>query len=123
MKIGDKIKILREIRGIAPKQMADELDMTPAGYLKIERNEVDVNTDKIGKISKALGIQPHELLCEDKFVLNFSDNEFTNGGYGTFFNTVNFPSELKSLYEDKIQLMQEQIDLLKDKIRALEGKQ
>lgn len=117
MKLGEKIKILREIKGIPPKEMADELGLSPSGYLKIERNEVDINTEKIEKISNKLGIKPHELLMDEKYVFN---DQVIQSVFGQF-HTVNFPVELKGLYEDKIKLQEEKIRFLEEKIRFLEN--
>jgi transcriptional regulator with XRE-family HTH domain len=106
MKIGEKIKILREARKISTKTMADELDMSVGGYLKIERNDVDINSEKIEKISGLLGIKPYELMnLDERHIFNFSNNEIKNGGYNVF----NFPEEMKQLYEDKIKLLEEKI--------------
>lgn len=113
MRIGTKIRVLREIKGITPKDMAADLDMTTAGYLKIEKDEVDVNTDKIEKIATKLGIKPHELLSFDERIVfnNFSATEYYSAGINTVNN--NFPPEMKSLYEDKIRLLEEKIEGLK----------
>ncbi|WP_028980163.1 helix-turn-helix domain-containing protein [Sporocytophaga myxococcoides] len=123
MKIGDKIKILREVKNISAKEIADELEMTVGGYMKIERNDVDINTEKMEKIANVLGITPADLLnLDERHIFNFSNNEIKNGGYVV----VNFPEELKSLYEDKIKLLedkiayqQETIDQLKEQIKKL----
>lgn len=120
MRLGEKIRTLREIRNITAKDMAAELDMTLAGYSKIERDEVDINTEKIEKISNRLGIKPHELLLDDKVVFHFSNNEFTNSGFNGY-NIHNFPEELKNLYEDKIKLLEEKVALLEnDKLKLKE---
>lgn len=123
MKIGDKIKILREVKNISAKEIADELEMTVGGYMKIERNDVDINTEKMEKIANILGITPADLLnLDERHIFNFSNNEIKNGGYVV----VNFPEELKALYEDKIRLLedkiayqQETIDQLKEQIKKL----
>ncbi len=128
MRIGEKIRILREIKGISSKEMSADLEMTQAGYLKIERDEVDINTEKIEKIASILGIKPHELLSfDEKYVFNnYSTNEYYNAG----LNTVNyhFPEEMKKLYEDKIKLLEEKIEafaeskkLLNEKIEVLKS--
>ena len=119
MKIGDKIKLLREIKNISPKQMADELEMTVGGYMKIERSDVDINTEKIDKISNILGIKPSELInLDEKHIFNFSGNEIKNGGYNIF----NFPEEMKQLYEDKIKLLEEKIAYQQEIINELKSK-
>ena len=64
--------------------MADDLNMSIGGYLKIERNDVDINTEKIEKISSLLDVKPQDLLSDDKVVLNFNNNHIQNGGYNVF---------------------------------------
>ena len=109
MKLGDKIRLIREIKSISAKTMADELDMSLGGYMKIERNDVDINSDKIEKISKVLGIKPSELMdIDEKRIVNFTNSKVENGGY----NVYCFPPELKQLYEDKIKLLEEKIGFL-----------
>ena len=118
MKIGEKIKLLREVKNISTKQMADDLNMSIGGYLKIERNDVDINTEKIEKIANLLDIKPQDLLSDDKVVLNFNNNHIQNGGYNVF----NFPEELRKLYEDKIRLLKDRNAFLEEKINWLEQK-
>ena len=119
MKLGEKIKILREVKSISSKEMADFLDMTLGGYMKIERNAVDINTDKIEKISHILGLKAHELLnLDEAHIFNFSNNEIKNGGY----NVINFPDELKALYEDKIRLLEDKIAYQQDIIQDFKDK-
>lgn len=119
MKIGDKIKLLREIKNISAKQLADELNMSIGGYMKIERNDVDINTEKIEKISTILGITPSELLnLDERHIFNFSNNEIKNGGYNVF----NFPDEMKQLYEDKIKLLEDKIAYQQEIINQLKSK-
>lgn len=117
-KIGEKIRILREIKGITTKEMSSELDMSLAGYLKIERGDVNVNMEKVEKIASKLGIKPHELLLDEKIVLHFSNNDHAHGNYGAFINTVGFSEEVKSLYEDKVKLLEEKIGFLQEKIKS-----
>ena len=113
MKVGDKIRILREIKNISTKHMADNLDMSLGGYLKIERNDVDINIEKIEKIAILLEVKPQDILSVDeKFVVNFTNNHFQNSGYNV---SNNFSENERKLYEDKIKLLEE-------KILWLEGK-
>ena len=119
MRIGDKIKIIREVKNISTKQMADKLDMSLGGYMKIERNDVDINTDKLEKISETLGMKPADLMSlDEKLIFNFSHNEIKHGGYNVF----NFPDELKNLYEDKIKLLEDKVKYLEERITELKTK-
>lgn len=112
IKVGNKIRKLRELKDISPKEMADKLEMTVQGYSRIERDEVAISTDKIEKIAEVFGMHPSEVLAfDEKTVFNYYNN--TNAGYN--FNY--FPVELKQLYEDKIRLLEDKIELLTEKIK------
>lgn len=107
IRLGHKIKKIRELKNITPKEMADKLEMSVQGYSRIERDEVAITTEKIDKISTILEMHPAELLAfDEKTVFNYYNN--TNAGYN--FNY--FPVELKQLYEDKIKLLEDKIALL-----------
>lgn len=117
MRIGEKIRTLRELKNITAKDMAAELDMTQAGYLKIERDEVDINTEKIEKISAKLGLKPHELLMEEKYVYHITNNN-CQAGFGSQVNNYGDPKFLE-LLEKKLKLLEDMNKLLEDKITNL----
>ncbi len=113
IKVGNKIRKIRELKDISPKEMAEQLEMTIQGYSRIERDEVAINTDKIEKIASIFEMHPSELLAfDEKTVFNYFNN--TNAGYN--FNY--FPVELKQLYEDKIKLLEEKIKFLEEKLNG-----
>ena len=73
--------------------------MSVGGYHKIERNDFDLNTEKIEKIANILDIKPCDLINADaKHVFSFSNNKINNGGY----NVVNFPDEVKELQKSPL---------------------
>ena len=76
MEIGTKIRKLRELKGLSQENMAYELDMSIAGYGKIERNEVSVNYDKLLKISETLNVRIEDIIGFDEKVAfnNFNRN-------------------------------------------------
>lgn len=121
MMIGARIRTIREQKGITAKDMAAELDMSITGYSKIERDEVDINTEKIEKIANKLGVKPYELLLEERIVLYFANNtnsDNANGNYG-FFNTMGLSDEMKKLYEANIRLLEEKIDSLQQEKKTV----
>ncbi len=107
MKIGEKIRKVRELKNLSQENIATELEMSLAGYGRIERNEVDINLEKLHKIASIFKIKPEELLTfDDTFVFNISG---TNSYAGYNNNPVynhSFPIEIKQLYEDKITLLE-----------------
>lgn len=47
MKIGNRIRKVREIKGYSQENLASELGMSITGYGKIERDEVSINMDRL----------------------------------------------------------------------------
>lgn len=114
MFIGHKIKKIRELRNFTQEHIAEKLHMTQAGYSKIERNEVDINLEKLDKLAHVLGMKPEEILTfDEKYILNNYGEKATQSV--NYHN--NFPPELKQLYEDKIKLLEEKIAWLEKSIK------
>lgn len=58
----NKLKILREERGMTQTNLANLAGLSRATIIKIENNEeVNINTQTIAKISKVLGVNPSEI--------------------------------------------------------------
>lgn len=114
MKIGSKIKIFREIKGISTKEMAHRLDMSLAGYSKIERDDVDVNTERLTRIAEELGTKPEDIIAFDERYVQNNYGENSTNQLGVIHNQ--FPDKLISLYEDKIRLLEEKIAYLEKQL-------
>jgi transcriptional regulator with XRE-family HTH domain len=74
MQIGEKIKKLREFRNFTQEGLAKALEMTQAGYSRIERDEVDLNLSRLEQIAKILNISIEEILGFDANKLSFNTN-------------------------------------------------
>lgn len=122
MKIGNKIRKIRELKNISPKDMADRLNISPQGYNRIERDEVSINIERLLEVAGIFEMKPEELLTfDEKMVFNNNDNK--GGVLGVNYGHIhNFPEEIKKLYDDKFRLQEEMIEMLKEKIRGLERK-
>ena len=129
MKVGNKIHKIRELKNITPKDMADRLNMTTAGYQKIERDEVSINMDRLLEIAGIFEMKPEEVLSfDEKYVFNNHAEIKNSGGVGQgiHYGTVyNFPEELKKLYEensklqaDQIKMQQKMIEMLEERLRG-----
>lgn len=127
MKIGNKIRKIRELKNITPKDMADRLDMSLSGYQKIEREDVAVNVERLLEIAEVFGMKPEDVLTfDEKYVLNSYGEKSTNQ-VGEIHN--NYPEKLEHLHEerarlleDKLKLQEEKNQLLLDKINYLQEK-
>jgi transcriptional regulator with XRE-family HTH domain len=125
MKIGDKIRKIRELKSITPKDMADRLHITTQSYHKIERDEVTINMDRLLELSKIFDMKPEDVMIfDEKYVFQIMSSPYSNGYQANTGETHyhNFPVEMKNLYEDKIKLQDEKNQLLIDKINYLQEK-
>lgn len=60
--LGEKLKILRESKGLVQRQVAAELEVDTAYISKMESNEKPVSRHHLKKLSLLLGISEEELL-------------------------------------------------------------
>lgn len=60
--LGLKIRMLRELRNLSQKYMADELNLSLSGYGKLERGETDPSYSRLSKISNILDVSIEELI-------------------------------------------------------------
>ena len=65
IKVGNKIKKLRELKNYTQEYMAQGLAMTPAGYSKIERDETDLSISRLDAIAQILEVDISTILNFD----------------------------------------------------------
>lgn len=107
IRIGKKIKQLRELKNFSQEYMAAQLKMSIPGYGRIERNEVDVSIERANQIANVLGISLTELISfDEKYIFN---------NYANNQNAFVINSELNQ--SDKV-VLNELIDYLKKQIEA-----
>ena len=114
LRIGKKIKQLRELKNYSQEYMAKELKMSIPGYGRIERNEVDVSIERASQISNVLGISLTELVSfDEKYIFNnyaHNQNAFVINSelHQADKNTLNdLVDYLKKQIEEKDQLIKE----------------
>jgi len=109
-----KIKQIRELKNFTQEYVAGKLGLSTRAYSKIETGETQLTINRLNEISTILGIEPMEILgFDEKQVFN---NCKQDGYIG--INHINFPEKLVQQYEETIQSLKEQIQLLK----LLQGK-
>lgn len=126
IKIGSKIKQLRELKQLTQDFMAHELKVTQSTYSTYEKEDSDLPISKITKIAEIFQIPLEELLNFDstKIFTHHGDISHSGGGNAnnagdSIINNYSFPDEIKQLYEDKIKLQEA---LLKAKEEILAAK-
>jgi transcriptional regulator with XRE-family HTH domain len=83
LKIGSKIKKLRELKNYTQEYMAHQLHLSVNGYGKIERNDVDVTIGRLEEIAKILETDVMQILAFDEKMI-FNVNQGNNNIYGLF---------------------------------------
>jgi hypothetical protein len=108
-----KIKQIRELKNLTQEHVAGELGLSTRAYSKIETGETQLTINRLNEISNILGVAPLEILgFDDKQVFNNCKQE---GNIG--INHINLPEKLMKQYEKTIQILEEEVALLKTLIR------
>jgi transcriptional regulator with XRE-family HTH domain len=107
-----KIKQIRELKNITQEHIANQLGLSTRAYSKIETGETQLTINRLNEISRILGIDPIEVLgFDDRQVFNNCKQE---GNIG--INHINLPEKLIQQYEKTIQVLEDEVRLLKSLI-------
>ena len=68
MNVGEKIRQVRESKGMSQKEVALTLIMNPSQYSKIENGKVDPQFSSIEKIANALGVDIADMFNSNKVI-------------------------------------------------------
>jgi transcriptional regulator with XRE-family HTH domain len=73
VKIGDRLKRIRELKGKKQESVARELGLSTNGYGKIERGESSLSLDRLEKIARVLDVSALDILkYDDSIVFNIN---------------------------------------------------
>lgn len=118
-KIIEKIVQYRSKKGYTYENMADELDITPAAYRKIEIGETKLTVERLLRISTILETSIGEFLEYDKN--SFVQNNYSNES--VFSQKIeNFYQENKEITEQLIKAKDDLIIQLQKEIEFLRSK-
>lgn len=110
MSVNEKIRLIREAKGLTQEEAAEKLKMSVNGYGDIERGITDIKISKLQNIAEMLGIKLSELFeLNEKGVSNIAYKQITTNLY---FNS--------SAVELEKQLL---INELKDKELAMKDRE
>jgi transcriptional regulator with XRE-family HTH domain len=71
MSVHEKIRLIRETKGLTQEQLAEKLKMSPSAYGDIERGDSDIKLSRLKKIAESLELKLSELFeLDEKGALN-----------------------------------------------------
>jgi len=121
--IGQKIRKVRELKGMKQETIAEMLHMSQANYSKIEAEE-DLPYSRIMQIAQVLKSDITEILNIDKNpIFNGNNNAFSNSyNYHTSINEYKLIETALSSKDKTIVSLESQINMLHKHISTLEKK-
>jgi transcriptional regulator with XRE-family HTH domain len=104
MKTGDKIRILRNLKGFSQENMADMVGISRQAYGEIERGNTEPSAERLAQIAQQLGLAPQDIEGFGNAVSNFFDQ--CNGATGINTGTQNNHYDQRELLHqlEKLQL-------------------
>ncbi|MGE8553176.1 MAG: helix-turn-helix domain-containing protein [Chryseobacterium jejuense] len=112
----EKLKSIRKQRGYTQQQIADILATDVSNYSRKENGEVKIYDEEWEKIAKALDVSVEDLKEEKPATvvqnLTFNDSS-TNSQSGNYNQYCNIPNYLLENQQEYINLLKEQIEILK----------
>lgn len=114
---GEKIKMIREIRGFSQELMASKLNMAQNTYSRIENNQTKLTAEMLEKISKELGVSPIDILSTEPAIVNFGTVHGTL--QGNIENFYTYQKEFLDAIKNTVDAMVEQNKTL---IKLIENK-
>lgn len=112
----EKLKSIRKQRGYTQQQIADILATDVSNYSRKENGEVKIYDEEWEKIAKTLDVSVEEIKEEKTATvvqnLTFNDSS-TNNQSGNYNQYCNIPNYLLENQQEYINLLKEQIEILK----------
>lgn len=106
MKIGEKLRKIRDFYGYTQEDVASQIAVSTSQYCKYERDETPVTLETLEKISAVYKLTQVDILNWDEHtIFNITGNTITNGG--------GYVNQLTVSDEKLIKQMQEEIAYLK----------
>lgn len=109
-RVGEKLRRLRELKGLRQESVAQELGMTTNGYGKIERGESSITLERLEQIAAVLKISPLDILQFDESTVYNIQHMNSSAPHGIVNNY--------SMNDQERQLLLEQIQSVNNLIAS-----
>jgi transcriptional regulator with XRE-family HTH domain len=112
-KVSFRIRKLRESKDYSQENMANDLNITPSAYSKIERGVTDPSVGRLAEIAKILGVDIIYFFQEENTV---HDHQEKNPPYG--FATKNDLEELNAVIKE----LKKEISMIRKELKPGKSK-
>jgi len=113
MQIGNKIKRIRELKGLSQAEVAEKLHISQRAYSDIENDKTKIDLERLELLAATFEIAPVDLLTfDEKKIFNNVFNDTSHGYFADKIITDDFENE-RSSYRDQIKHLQEEIAFLR----------
>jgi transcriptional regulator with XRE-family HTH domain len=111
--VGNKIRLLREERGLSQENMAASLDMTQSNYARLEKDDNRISVSRLIVIAKTLETTVTELVGEKP---NTVVNQNTQrDAFAYFQSTFQSDKEHIQTLKDEIEYLKKMVDKFLEK--------
>lgn len=111
MKIGERIKKLRELRNFSQQYMAEKLELKQQTYSRMETGDIDFPVSRLTILAEILGMRISDIFSfDEKTIFNsyhYNTQSITNGGNNVLRDNE-LLTELKKQYEARIEDLQQE---------------
>jgi transcriptional regulator with XRE-family HTH domain len=120
MSLGNKLRHLRSEKGYSQENVAEDLDITQAGYSKIESGKTTINTEQLTTLCKLFNVTPNFLLDynEKNVIHNINHcNGVANGvsSQNVYINEGEILKEILNAFEKNNERLLEILNILTNK--------
>ncbi len=117
MQIGEKIRKIRELKGLKQENIATALGMSVTAYGNLERGDTNLTYEKLEQIAGVLEVPVQDIVTmpDEISINNFSSN--TGVQFGTNYGNVTSP-EIEG-YKLAIEKLDAQVEYLKQQNNEL----
>ena len=118
--IGDKIRLIRTLKGLSQENMAAMLNVSLMTYGDIERNKKDVPLNRLNEIATILGVSIQDILTLGESVNNFFDKCSQTAMFNhNVSQSNNVNEQLLALQLENAKLEIEKLKLEKEKLELV----
>ena len=112
MSVNEKIRLIRETKGLTQEQVAEKLEMSPNAYGDIERGENDPKLSKLQKIAEIFEMPLSDLVdLSEKGTLNIN---FNKEGKNVMYVGSSVTAKEMVLKDKELAMQQREISYLKE---------